>query len=73
MDSQINTTLTHRRSKPRLLFFRFRYGHDVPAFILGHAAEQVRCLERWFDVTLVQRDCDFQQVVRIGRTRSDCL
>lgn len=48
--------------KPKLVFFQFRSGKGVPEFILRHKAEHVRCLEQWFDVTIISDDCDFQQV-----------
>jgi hypothetical protein len=44
--------------KPRVLFFRMtRQG--LPAFIRLHLQEQVRCLEQFFDVTVIDGFCDY--------------
>lgn len=48
--------------KPRLVFFQSKYGKNVPNFMVRHRDEHVRCLRRQFDVTLVNYDCDYQQV-----------
>jgi hypothetical protein len=48
--------------KPKLVFFQFKYGKDVPGFLLRHRDEHVRCLAQWFDVTVIRDHCDFQRV-----------
>jgi hypothetical protein len=48
--------------KPRLLFFQYKYDKHLPAFLLTHAQEHIRCLAASFDVTVIREDCDYQQV-----------
>ncbi|MBV8551259.1 MAG: glycosyltransferase family 1 protein [Acidobacteriaceae bacterium] len=48
--------------KPRLVFFRYQYPPDLPAFLLRHFAEHVNCLREFFDVILIDRDCDYAWV-----------
>ena len=47
--------------KPRLVFFR-TLTDGLPDFIALHLTEQVRCLEQFFEVTVVGGDCDYGQV-----------
>jgi len=49
-------------SKPKLVFFQYRYDDRLPAFLLMHKREHVRCLSEFFDVIVVSEDCDFQQI-----------
>ncbi|MDH2414820.1 glycosyltransferase [Nocardioides sp. CER19] len=47
-------------TRPRLLFFRWtRPGQ--PGFLLQHLEEQLACLRLFFDVVLVDRDCDYDE------------
>ena len=48
--------------KPKLVFFRPRYDADVPAFLLIHTDEHVKCLSEFFDVTVIDEDCDYQRI-----------
>src|SRR5947209_18865624 len=48
--------------KPKLLFFQLRYSSRLPPFLLIHKREHVACLSHFFDVTVIDQDCDFQQV-----------
>ena len=48
--------------RPRLVFFQSRYDANAPEFTLLHKHEHVRCLQQFFDVTVVQGDCDYRQV-----------
>jgi hypothetical protein len=50
------------RNKPRLIFFQYRYDNELPEFLLCHFREHVRCLGQSFDVTVINEDCDYQQV-----------
>jgi hypothetical protein len=50
------------RPKPRLVFFQSRYDDQLPAFLLLHMQAHVDCLSHFFDVIVVNRDCDYQQV-----------
>ncbi|MEV6343177.1 glycosyltransferase [Actinoplanes sp. NPDC051851] len=47
--------------KPRLVFFRMLQ-QGLPDFIRLHLREQVECLERSFDVVVIDHECDFGQV-----------
>ena len=49
------------KRKPRLAFFRWTRA-GLPAFLAAHAREQVTSLEQFFDVTVIDRDCDYGQV-----------
>ncbi|PKV75520.1 glycosyltransferase [Pontibacter ramchanderi] len=50
--------------KPRLVFFQWK--HDMlPNFLQSHMQLHVKCLSEFFDVILINRDCDYQQVCDI--------
>jgi hypothetical protein len=49
-------------AKPKLVFFQFKYDPKLPAFLSLHAREHAKCLSHFFDVTVINQDCDFQQV-----------
>jgi hypothetical protein len=49
-------------TKPRLLFFQYKYDERLPAFLLMHKQEHVKCLSEFFEVILVREDCDYQQI-----------
>ncbi len=49
-------------TKPKLVFFQFRYDENVPEFLLIHKREHVKCLSEFFDVTVVHENCDYQQI-----------
>lgn len=49
-------------AKPKLVFFQYRYDERLPAFLLIHKQEHVKCLSQFFDVTIIQEDCDYQQI-----------
>lgn len=51
-----------RPDKPRLLFVQNRYDARLPPFMLIHVQEQVRCLREFFDVTVIQDDCDYDEI-----------
>jgi hypothetical protein len=46
-------------SRPRLLYFQFRYDARLPRFLLIHKDEHVRCLQQKFDVVVINADCDY--------------
>jgi hypothetical protein len=54
--------MNHNPSKPKLLFFRYRYGKDLPEFVIMHRQHQVKCLSEFFDVVLIQENCDYCRV-----------
>lgn len=55
-------------ARPRLAFFR-PDNPALPTFIRQHLDEHVRCLETFFDVTLIEEDCDYDEVC--SRVRPD--
>jgi hypothetical protein len=52
----------HDSSKPKLLFFQRRRGKDLPEFVSMHRLQQVKCLSEFFNVVLIQENCDYRQV-----------
>jgi len=48
--------------KPKLLFFQYKYGKKLPEFLLVHKNEHVECLAEFFDVVVVNEDCDYAQI-----------
>jgi hypothetical protein len=54
-------------ARPRLLFFQYRYDPRLPAFVVQHARDHVRCLSRFFDVTVVSEDCDYARACETHR------
>ncbi|MEJ0038434.1 MAG: glycosyltransferase [Gammaproteobacteria bacterium] len=46
---------------PKLVLFRSS-SDGLPAFIRLHLAQQQACLEQFFDVVLIEKDCDYAQV-----------
>jgi hypothetical protein len=54
-------------SRPKLLFFQRRYDKTTPVFLQTHFQDHVRCLALFFDVTVVNRDCDFLEVCDLYR------
>ena len=49
-------------AKPRLVFFQRKYDKAVPPFLLEHGKEHVKGLREFFDVTVVNWDCDYRQI-----------
>ena len=49
-------------SKPRLVFFKYQWAPGLPDFLLTHTREHVACLSQFFDVIVIDDDCDYQQV-----------
>jgi hypothetical protein len=52
----------HDNAKPRLVFFQYRYDEKLPEFLLIHKRDHVRCLSEFFDVVVVDQDCDYQEI-----------
>jgi hypothetical protein len=50
-----------KNSKPRLVFFRF-IGRNLPQYILIHLQEQVKCLSEFFDVVIINENCDYKLI-----------
>jgi hypothetical protein len=49
-------------TKPKLLFFQYRYGKTLPKFVLMHRQHQVKCLSEFFNVVPIQTNCDYRQI-----------
>jgi hypothetical protein len=49
-------------SKPRLVLFQYKYDRRLPAFLLMHAREHASCLSQFFEVTVIDEDCDYQEI-----------
>jgi hypothetical protein len=48
--------------RPRLVFFKYKWSPGLPDFLLTHTREHVACLSQFFEVFVVDEDCDYQQV-----------
>lgn len=48
-------------SKPKLVFFRW-IREGLPNFIRLHLCEQVKCLSAFFEVTVIDYDCDYAEI-----------
>jgi hypothetical protein len=51
-------------NKPRLVFFQWRHD-DSPGFLQLHMQLHIKCLSEFFDVTIINRDCDYQKICDI--------
>ncbi len=54
--------MNNTAAKPRLTFFQSKYDERLPAFLRIHKQEHIKCLAEWFEVTVVNEDCDYQQI-----------
>ncbi len=54
--------MNNMRTKPKLVFFHFKYDENVPEFLLAHNREHIKCLSESFDLTVIHEDCDYQQI-----------
>jgi hypothetical protein len=54
--------MTAIHTKPRLVFFQYKYDESLPEFLLYQKEEHVKCLRYFFDVTVINEDCDYQQI-----------
>ncbi len=48
--------------RPKLVFFQWKYDPQLPAFLVNHARDHVRCLEEFYDVTVINDSCDYHEV-----------
>lgn len=48
--------------KPKLIFFQFRHDQTLASFVLLHRQQHVKCLSEFFDVVVINEDCDYQQI-----------
>jgi hypothetical protein len=51
-----------RNNRPRMVFFQAQYGTDLPKFLVTHSIEHVECLRLFFDLTVINRDCDYEEI-----------
>jgi tetratricopeptide (TPR) repeat protein len=49
-------------SKPRLVFFQYKYDDRLPSFLLMHKREHAQCLSQFFDVTVITEDSDYGRI-----------
>jgi tetratricopeptide (TPR) repeat protein len=54
--------MTNIRPKPKLVFFQHRYDDTLPEFLLLHRLDHVKCLAEFFDVVVINKDCDYQRI-----------
>jgi Glycosyl transferases group 1 len=51
-----------KTAKPKLIFFQFRHDKNLSEIVLLHRQDHVKCLLEFFDVTVINEDCDYQQI-----------
>ncbi|MFZ4536446.1 glycosyltransferase family protein [Propionivibrio sp.] len=51
----------HQLAKPKLLFFRPKYGRAIPTFLVTHRDEHAQCLSQFFDLKIIEEDCDCRE------------
>jgi tetratricopeptide (TPR) repeat protein len=49
-------------TKPKLVFFQCNHDVALSKFVLLHRQQHVKCLSLFFDVTLINQDCDYREV-----------
>jgi tetratricopeptide (TPR) repeat protein len=49
-------------AKPKLVFFQFNHDVTLSKFVLLHRQQHVKCLSLFFDVTIVNQDCDYREI-----------
>jgi hypothetical protein len=54
--------MLNQDAKPKLIFFQNKYDETLPEFLLVHKQEHVACLSFFFDVTVINHDCDYQKI-----------
>ena len=48
-------------AKPRLVFFQWNH-QDLPQFLQLHMQQHVKCLAEFFEVTVINKDCDYSEI-----------
>ncbi|ACK73841.1 conserved hypothetical protein (plasmid) [Gloeothece citriformis PCC 7424] len=51
-----------KTNKPKLVFFQFKPDKKLAKFVLIHRQQHVKCLSEFFEVILINEDCDYQQI-----------
>jgi tetratricopeptide (TPR) repeat protein len=49
-------------TKPKLVFFQHRFGETLTEFMCMHRQQHIKCLSEFFEVIVIQKDCDYQEV-----------
>jgi hypothetical protein len=47
--------------RPRLVFFQWKH-ENLPQFLLLHIHTHIKCLKEFFEVIVVNRDCDYKEI-----------
>lgn len=50
------------QGKPKLIFFQYKYDPSLPEFLLHQKDEHIKCLAQFFEVTVINADCDYQHI-----------
>jgi hypothetical protein len=50
------------QTKPRLVFFQYKYNKNSTEFSLIHKRDHIKCLAEFFELTVINEDCDYQQI-----------
>src|SRR4051794_6111477 len=53
--------MNNNTNKPRLVFFQWRH-EGLPKFLQLHTQQHVKCLSEFFEVVLINHDCDYSQI-----------
>ncbi|PPJ63634.1 glycosyltransferase [Cuspidothrix issatschenkoi] len=49
-------------TKPKLAFFQYRFGEKLPEFMHIFRQHHVKCLSEFFEVIVIQKNCDYQEI-----------
>lgn len=49
-------------TKPKLVFFQFKHDKNLAEFVLLHRQQHVKCLSEFFEVIVINKDCDYKQI-----------
>jgi Glycosyl transferases group 1 len=49
-------------SKPKLVFFQFKHDESLSSFVLSHRQQHIKCLSFFFEVVVINQDCDYQKI-----------
>jgi hypothetical protein len=48
--------------KPKLVFFQFKHDNNLAKFVLIHRQQHIKCLSEFFEVTVINKSCDYKQI-----------
>ncbi|MDB4999242.1 MAG: hypothetical protein JWR76_319 [Mucilaginibacter sp.] len=60
----LHSHIEKKTNKPRLVFFQWNHS-GLPMFLQLHMQLHVKCLSEFFDLILINKDCDYQQICDI--------